>query len=132
MRSVLLVALSVTLGCSGGGSGNPDGGGGGSGGGGAPSGSCQEIRLCVLDCADQACITNCANRGTPAAQTAFQTLIECTRAAEPTGGGCATPSDVNGGDCLCMAQCIEDPPCFDQTIECTANITDTICDDLCH
>jgi hypothetical protein len=130
MRSVLLIALALTLACSGGGSSNPDGGAGGSGGnGGAPSGSCQAIRLCALDCADEACVTTCVNRGTPSAQAAFQTLHDCTKAAQPTGGGCATLGDV---ECLCMAQCIQDPPCFDQTIECTANMTDTICDDLCH
>jgi hypothetical protein len=132
MRSVPLVAVVLTLACSSGGSGNPDGGAGGSGGGGgggAPSGTCQAIRLCALDCSDEACVTTCANRGTSAAQAAFQALYDCTKAALPTGGGCATPSDV---DCLCMAQCIQDPPCFDQTIECTANMTDTICDDLCH
>ena len=130
MRSVLLVAVTLALACSGG-SGGPDGGGG-AGGGGAPSGSCQAIRLCALDCGDEACVTTCVNRGTPAAQAAFQSLYDCTRAAPPSGGGCATPNDVDYVNCLCMAQCLQDPPCFDQTIACTANITDTICDDLCH
>jgi hypothetical protein len=128
--------LIAVLGCSSGNSNNPGtGGSGGSGSGGTggmppPAGSCQAIRLCALDCADDACVTsNCLPMGTATAQTAFQAVYDCTKAAQPTGGGCATPGDIN---CLCMAQCLQDPPCGELALDCTANITDIVCDDLCH
>jgi hypothetical protein len=134
MRRLMAVLLVAALGCSSGGDSNPDGatgsGGAGGSGGGAATGSCQAIRLCSLDCADDACVaTNCMPMGTPAAQALFQMVHDCTKAAQPAGGGCATPSDIN---CLCLAQCLQDPPCGELTMNCTANIVDTICDVSCH
>ena len=137
MRRLVAVLVVAALGCSSGGGSNPDGaagsggsGGGGSGGAAAAMGSCQTIRLCALDCADDACVaTNCLPMGTAAAQAKFQMVRDCTKAAQPAGGGCATPNDIN---CLCLAQCLQDPPCGELTLDCTANIVDTICDDVCH
>ena len=94
-----------------------------------PAGSCQAIRLCSLDCADDACVaTNCLPMGSAAAQAQFQMLHDCTKVARPAGGGCATPNDVN---CLCLAQCLEDPPCGELAMDCAAAV-DTICDIACH
>jgi hypothetical protein len=139
MRQVVAVLLLLAaLGCSSSGGSNNDGaaGGGGTGSAGAggmapPAGSCQAIRLCSLDCADDACVaTNCLPMGSTAAQAQFQMLHDCTKVARPSGGGCATPNDVN---CLCLAQCLEDPPCGELAMACTANLTiDTICDNACH
>ena len=99
------------------------------GDGGPPAGSCQAIRICALDCADDACVmNNCLPRGNAAAQATFQSLFECTKAAQPAGGGCATPNDV---ECLCLAQCLQDPPCVDLAMEC-AGIADNVCDVTCH
>jgi hypothetical protein len=96
---------------------------------GPPAGTCQAIRICALDCADDACVTNnCVPRGSAAAQAAFQSLFDCTKAAQPTGGGCATPNDV---ECLCLAQCLQDPPCYDLAMECAGG-TDNVCDVTCH
>ena len=93
-----------------------------------PAASCQAIRLCSLDCADDACVAaNCLPMGSTAAQAQFQMLHDCTKAAQPTGGGCATPNDVN---CLCLAQCLQDPPCGELAMACTATIVDTICDNV--
>jgi hypothetical protein len=134
MRGLLTLMLVVAIACSSNGS-NTDGAAGSSGSGGTggmapPAGSCQAIRLCALDCADDACLTtNCLPRGTASAQTQFQMLNDCTKAAQPAGGGCATPNDVN---CLCLAQCLEDPPCGDLALDCAGNMVDTICDNTCH
>jgi hypothetical protein len=68
-------------------------------------------------------------RGTAEAQAKFQALNDCSKGAQPDGGGCATPNDVN---CLCLAQCLQEPPCGDLVLDCTGNIVDTICDNVCH
>jgi hypothetical protein len=138
MRRLVAVLLFAALGCSSSGGSNPDGaagsggpgGAGGSAGASGAMGSCQAIRLCALDCADDACVaSNCLPMGSAAAQAKFQLVRDCTKAAQPAGGGCATPNDIN---CLCLAQCLQDPPCGELTLDCTANIVDTICDDVCH
>jgi hypothetical protein len=137
MRQLVAVVLLAALGCSSSGSSNNDGaagnggtGAGGTGGMAPPAASCQAIRLCSLDCADEACLAaNCLPMGSAAAQAQFQMLHDCTKAAQPAGGGCATPNDVN---CLCLAQCLQEPPCGDLALDCTANIVDTICDNVCH
>jgi hypothetical protein len=141
MRGLGIAALATLIaaaaGCSGSGSSNDGGPGtGGSGmggmggmGGGAPTGSCQAIRLCALDCADDTCVANnCLPMGSAASQTQFQALHDCTKVARPAGGGCATPNDIN---CLCLAQCLEDPPCGEMAIEC-GGPGDLVCDGLCH
>jgi len=88
--------------------------------------SCQDIRICALDYADDAMVmTNCVSKGSASAQTAFQMLNDCTK----NTGGCVPANDIN---CLCMAQCLQDPPCVDLVYACTGNITDTICDNTCH
>jgi hypothetical protein len=126
---VVVTALALALGCSSGGGSNTDGAAGMDSMP-APTGSCQAIRLCALDCVDDACVAaNCMPRGTPAAQAQFQMVHDCTKAAQPAGGGCATPNDIN---CLCLAQCLQDPPCGDLALECTANLVDTFCDNVCH
>jgi hypothetical protein len=127
---VIAPACSSNNGSNDGGAGGTGGSGGSGGGaGGPPAGSCQAIRLCALDCADDACVTNtCLPRGNAAAQTQFQALYDCTKVARPAGGGCATPNDV---DCLCLAQCLQDPPCGEMAIEC-AGAGDNVCDVLCH
>jgi hypothetical protein len=85
--------------------------------------------MCSLDCADDACVmNNCLPMGTAAAQAAFQMLYDCTKAAQPAGGGCATPSDIN---CLCLAQCLQDPPCTDLAMACAGGV-DVVCDVTCH
>jgi hypothetical protein len=134
MRQLVAVLLVVALGCSSGGGSNNDGaagsGGGGTGGTPAPTATCQALRLCALDCADDACVAaNCLPMGTPAAQAQFQLLHDCSKAAQPAGGGCATPNDV---DCLCLAQCLQDPPCWELALECAAHMVDVFCDNRCH
>src|SRR5262245_8577760 len=82
--------------------------------------SCQDIRICALDYADDtAVMTNCVSKGSADAQTAFQALNDCTK----NMGGCMPANDIN---CLCLAQCLQDPPCVDLVYTCTGNITDTI------
>src|SRR6266498_1470480 len=114
MRAMpLAVTAALVFSCSGGGS-SPDGGGG-AGGGGSGGGtvfSCQDIRLCALDYADDtAVMTNCKSKGSADAQTAFQALYDCTK----NMGGCDPVNDVN---CLCMAQCLQDPPCENLVFTC--------------
>lgn len=115
-----------TVACSGGGS---NGGGGGAGGKGGAGGttvfSCQDIRLCALDYADDtAVMTNCTSKGSADAQANFQALYDCTK----NTGGCDVPNDRN---CLCMAQCLQDPPCQDLVFACIGNIADALCDGPC-
>ena len=87
--------------------------------------TCQEIRMCVLQgpCADAACIQTCAQRGTPAAQAAFEALRACTAKA------CPTISDVN---CACTEQCQADGLCLHEADVCLGTVmVDDICDNLC-
>jgi hypothetical protein len=123
-----LAAFGVgAVACSGGGSNGGGGGAGGRGGaGGATVFSCQDIRICALDYADDAAVmTNCKSKGSADAQTAFQALYDCTK----NTGGCNPVNDIN---CLCLAQCLQDPPCQDLVFACTGNIADQLCDGPCH
>ena len=121
MRRALAAVLVLVagVGCSGGA--NPgDGGAGGTG-----TGTCQTIRLCAIDCGDDTCVTNsCKPRGTAAAQAAFQALYDCTRST-----GCTAPGDLN---CLCAAQCLQDPPCVSELDACVGATSDPICEVNCH
>ena len=98
--------------------------------GGATNTTCQAIRLCALDCADDACVrTTASPGGTAAAQAAFQALYDCTKASAHAGT-CTSPSDIN---CLCLAQCLQDPPCMagDGGLR-RGNRADIVCEDRCH
>jgi hypothetical protein len=139
MRGALAAVAAVLMiaACSSGG-GSHDGGGGaggggatGGGGGATTNATCQDIRLCVLDCGDDACIAMCKARGTADAQALYQALDDCTRAAPPTGGGCTVPYDLP--NCYCPAQCLQDPPCGPQVDACVAPAgMDLVCDMRCH
>ena len=125
--AAMLAVLTLALGCSSTGSSNDSGATGGTGG--ATNATCQAIRICAVDCTDEECVTsNCKPRGTTAAQAAFQALYDCTK--DPARGTCASPSDVN---CLCLAQCLQDPPCMAETEACLAGAApDIVCEDRCH
>jgi hypothetical protein len=136
---VLATMLIAAIGCSsssnskndggggsGGGSGSTGTGGATGGGGGATNANCQTIRLCAVDCADDACLNACKSMA-PAAADAYQALADCT--TDPARGGCPSGSQVS--QCLCMAQYLQDPPCADLLNACIGNISDTIAD-LCH
>jgi hypothetical protein len=87
--------------------------------------TCQQIRMCVLEgpCADAACVQTCAQRGTAAAQAAFEALRACTAKA------CPTISDVN---CACTEQCQADGSCLHEADVCLGTVTvDDICDNFC-
>jgi hypothetical protein len=88
--------------------------------------TCQQVRLCAFQCTSDACISTCAQHGSAAAQAAFQTVNDCTRS--PEMGGCAETSDPNYRNCLCLAQCLEDPPCAATLDPCLGPIDDTVCD----
>jgi hypothetical protein len=114
-------------GSSAGGSGGGGGGATGSGGSSATNAGCQAIRLCAIDCADEACImNNCKSMGNADAQAAFQALYDCT--TDPTQGNCAGTGDIA---CVCMAQYLQDPPCADALFACVGDINDLIAD-RCH
>ena len=129
---VLATMLIAAIGCSSGSNSKNDGGGGAGGGGGATgtggatNANCQTIRLCAVDCADDACVQNCKSMA-PSAADAYQALADCT--TDPSRGGCPSGSQVS--QCLCMAQYLQDPPCADLLNACIGNINDTIAD-LCH
>jgi len=123
MACLLFVVMWGGAGACGGGAANPTGAGGTAGEG---TQSCQSIRLCALDCSDDACVSStCKPRGTSEAQSAFQALRDCTR----TTGGCTAPSDLN---CLCAAQCLQDPPCAGELDACVGATSDPICEVNCH
>ena len=88
-------------------------------------GTCQGIRLCVAEtpCATDACVQNCASKGTAAAKTAFEALRACTAMT------CAI-DDVN---CACIEQCNADGTCLQEVDNCLAGLAaDDICDTLCR
>jgi len=118
MLAIMLGVLTLGPGC-----------GATDGTGGATNATCQAIRICAVDCTDEACVTNmCKSRGTTEAQAAFQALHDCTK--DPARGTCASPSDVN---CLCLAQCLQDPPCVAEVEACLAGAApDIVCEDRCH
>jgi hypothetical protein len=95
-------------------------------GGAAAAGfTCQQIRMCVLDCADDACVAACAGKGTPAAQADFEPLRACTATTCATG-------DVNYVNCACNEQCLAGGGCLHEADVCLgAAATDLICDSLC-
>jgi hypothetical protein len=89
--------------------------------------TCQQVRLCAFQCTSDACISTCAQHGSAAAQAAFQTVNDCTKS--PETGGCAETSDPNYRNCLCLAQCLEDPPCAATLDPCLGpTVDDTVCD----
>jgi hypothetical protein len=136
------IAFTVGAACSSSGTASHDAAAGGGAGGtdaaadGAGSGAdasadasawtCQQVRLCAFQCTSDTCISTCAAHGSAAAQAAFQTVNDCT--ASPEMGGCAETSDPNYRNCLCLAQCLEDPPCAATLDPCLGNIDDTVCD----
>jgi hypothetical protein len=69
-------------------------------------------------------MNTCKPRGTAAAQATFMALYDCTAAA-----GCASPGDLN---CLCAAQCLQDPPCAAELDDCVGATSDPICEVNCH
>lgn len=117
------------------------GGTGNTGGtGGAPSdagadasaSTCQQIRLCASMCTDDGCVATCVERGSAAAQAAFQAVTSCTQApVADGGGGCTSVSDPDYRNCLCLAQCVQQPPCADTLDPCLGNVDDVVCDS-CH
>ena len=131
--TVALAAAFVVaaLACSSGGGSNDGGGGGGGatggGGGSATNATCQGMRQCAMDCADDACVANCKSRGTTDAQAAFQALYDCTM--DPARGNCPSPASIN--DCVCVAQCF-DGACLAETDACVNGGTDVVCDMSCH
>ena len=95
------------------------------GGAGAVGTTCQQIRLCVLQgpCPDEGCVRDCAARGTPDAQVAFEALRACTEEA------CPEVSDVN---CACTEQCQANGSCLHEADVCLGAATvDDICDSIC-
>jgi hypothetical protein len=88
----------------------------------AAPGTCQSLRLCAFDCADDACVQTCRAKGTAAAQAAFDMLEACTAQACAAG-------DVN---CACGEQCLADGSCLSAVDACLGNVADAICDNLCH
>jgi hypothetical protein len=136
MRRLLALTL-LLFACSSGGSGSNDGGAGsgGSGGGGGSGGTgsgpknCQQIQLCAIEasCGDEACLTSCKQGATSEAQTAFDALEECTR----TMGGCAR-GNADFWNCMCLAQCLQDPPCTTELDACLGTTpSDSVCA-ICH
>jgi hypothetical protein len=84
--------------------------------------TCQQVRMCVFDCADDACVAACAAKGSPAAKTDFEALRACTAKTCSTG-------DVT---CACGEQCMADGACLHEADVCLGTAsTDLICDSLC-
>lgn len=76
---------------------------GGAGGGGPGTATCNEVLDCVINCSfqDQACQGNCMSSGTPAAQQAAQTFINCV-----VDSNCGPDPDCIGQNCADqMAAC---------------------------
>jgi hypothetical protein len=124
--------LIAGLACSSNDSKTGTGGSGGSGatggsGGATTNASCQDIRMCAKDCADDACLNTCKSRGTAAAQANFQALYDCT--ADSARGNCTMANVIS--DCVCMAQCY-DGACLAEVDACTAGATDVVCEGNCH
>jgi len=102
----------------------PDGGGAA----GATGTTCQQIRICVFEgpCADEGCVQDCARRGTPDAQTAFEALRACTMKT------CPTISDASYVSCACGEQCQAGGTCLHEADVCLGTATtDDICDGIC-
>jgi hypothetical protein len=91
--------------------------------------TCQQVRLCAFGCTSDACVDTCRQRGSAGAQAAFAAVTSCTQgSAADGGGGCPPVSDPGYRNCLCLAQCLEDPPCAATLDPCLGNLDDTVCD----
>jgi len=85
--------------------------------------SCNEIRICAVNCMNAACVEECVKRGTTAAQALFATYSKCV---DPQ---CSDLGDIT---CRCEASCFGGSACEAETGDCTGNETDYVCDELCH
>jgi hypothetical protein len=85
--------------------------------------SCNQIRICAVNCLNSACVEECAKRGTMAAQALFATYSRCV---DPQ---C---SDVGDITCRCEASCFGGSACEAETDDCTGDETDFVCDNFCH
>jgi hypothetical protein len=95
----------------------------------AGTATCQQVRLCAFGCSSEACVDTCRQRGSAAAQAAFAAVTSCTQgSAADGGGGCPPVSDPGYRNCLCLAQCLEEPPCAATLDPCLGNIDDSVCD----
>jgi hypothetical protein len=91
--------------------------------------TCQQVRLCAFSCTSDACVATCRQRGSAGAQAAFEAVTSCTQgSAADGGGGCPPVSDPGYRNCLCLAQCLEEPPCAATLDPCLGNLDDTVCD----
>lgn len=108
---------------------------GGNGGGTNDAGSdtappleltCQQIRSCTWTsgCETDACVDDCAQRGSTNARAAFQALLTCTKNAT------CQPNDFT---CICEQQCFQDGVCLAETEACVGDLpADLVCEQFCH
>lgn len=142
-----ILSASILLGaaCSSSGGGSRDAGAGGAGGagnGGAGPGTdgsasdadagawtCQQVRICASTCTSDSCVSDCKQRGGAGALAAFQTVTSCTQgSAADGGGGCPPIGDPGYYNCLCLAQCLQDPPCAATLDPCLGAVSiDLVC-----
>ena len=85
--------------------------------------SCNQIRICAVNCMNAACVEDCAKRGTMAAQTLFAAYSKCV---DPQ---C---SDVGDITYRCEASCFGGSAYEAETDDCTGDETDFVCDNFCH
>lgn len=99
----------------------------------AGASTCEQVRLCAFNCGNSAsCVATCRQRGSAAAQAAFDGVTMCTQGAvDAGGGGCPPVSDPGYRNCLCLAQCLQDPPCAATLDPCLGPLLDDAVCDAC-
>jgi hypothetical protein len=109
------------------GAGGPDAGGDATAD--AAAWTCQQVRICASTCTSDSCVSDCKQRGSATALAAFQTVTSCTQgSAADGGGGCPPIGDPGYYNCLCLAQCLQDPPCAATLDPCLGTVSiDLVC-----
>jgi hypothetical protein len=84
--------------------------------------TCRDVRTCIYQCPDQACVNRCLSWASPAALSLYQKAQTCTLATCPSGAV----------DCRCAAECRSSGACAQAVSDCDGVLPDAFCDGACH
>jgi hypothetical protein len=88
-----------------------------------PPKTCQEVRVCIHNCAqDMACAGKCVSTAPTAVRQQYQEIQACSMVACPQ----------QDEPCRCEQECFADGMCFDLVETCDDGVGDPWCDVRCH
>lgn len=84
--------------------------------------TCHDLRACVFQCPDQACISRCYSWASPSALAAYNALDACGSRECPRGDN----------DCRCTNECRAGALCAQELERCDGVLADPFCEAVCH